>query len=293
MAILPDPTKEQAEEAILFAEFLQSIPPGKYRNISDLQISHNYSNGGHAGFKIATPQLNLHCENQACGGMRFFRCVEGHSLEISPNASYQHYLTYICSNCRVSKKIFSISIMSADLGLGGACRKFGEMPEFGPPTSARLFKLIGSDRDLFLKGRRCENQGLGVGAFVYYRRAVEQQKNKILEEIIKVAKKVNSGEETILLLETAKAESQFSKSLTSVKDAIPQTLLINGHNPLTLLHSALSDGLHERSDEECLEAAHSVRIVLGELSERLSQALKDEVELNSALSRLLAPKKPK
>jgi hypothetical protein len=75
-----------------------------------------------------------------------------------------------------------------------------------------------------------------------------------------------------------------------VKGAIPQTLLINGHNPLTLLHTALSSGLHEQSDERCLELAHDIRVVLAELSERLSQALKDEAELNAAVTRLLQAK---
>jgi hypothetical protein len=37
--------------------------------------------------------------------------------------------------------------------------------------------------------------------------------------------------------------------------------------------------------------AGSIRIVLGELSERLSQALKDEAELNKALSSLMNKKK--
>jgi hypothetical protein len=76
-------------------------------------------------------------------------------------------------------------------------------------------------------------------------------------------------------------------SITSVKDAVPQALLINGRNPLSLLHSALSVGLHDKADEECLELAHGIRVVLVELAERLGQALKDEAELNSAVSRLL------
>ena len=37
-----------------------------------------------------------------------------------------------------------------------------------------------------MKGRRCGNLGLGIGAFVYYRRVVENQKSRILDEIIKV-----------------------------------------------------------------------------------------------------------
>jgi hypothetical protein len=58
-----------------------------------------------------------------------------------------------------------------------------------------------------------------------------------------------------------------------------------------LLHSALSEGVHSLSDEQCLELASSVRIVLGELSERLSQALKDEAELSKALGTLMNYKK--
>jgi len=54
-----------------------------------------------------------------------------------------------------------------------------------------------------------------------------------------------------------------------------------------LLHRALSEGVHALTDGQCLELAGSVRIVIGELSERLSQALKDEAELTKALSTLM------
>jgi hypothetical protein len=190
-------------------------------------------------------------------------------------------------------KIFSVCIRVQRGGSGiGQCFKFGEVPAFGPPTPARLIRLFGSDRDLFLKGRRCENQGLGIGAFTYYRRVVENHKNQILGEIIRVSQKIGAPKPTIELLEAAKTEVQFSKALVSVKDAIPQTLLINGHNPLTLLHRALI-GVHEQTDERCLELAQDVRVVLTELAERLGQALKDEAELNTAITRLMKAKQDK
>jgi hypothetical protein len=191
----------------------------------------------------------------------------------------------------MTDKSFSLAAQRNKGAESGTCYKFGELPEYGPPTAARLIKLIGPDRELFLKGRRCENQGLGIGAFVYYRRVVEGQKNRILDEIIKVSQKIGTPPEAIRQLEAAKTETQFSKALSNVKDAIPQTLLINGHNPLSLLHSALSDGLHQKTDEHCLEIAGSIRVVLAELSERLAQALKDEAELNKALGRLLSSNK--
>jgi hypothetical protein len=72
-----------------------------------------------------------------------------------------------------------------------------------------------------------------------------------------------------------------------VRDAIPDVLRIKGHNPITLLHGALSEGLHAKSDEECISIATSIRIVLSELAERMSEVLRDERELDEALSRLL------
>jgi hypothetical protein len=70
-------------------------------------------------------------------------------------------------------------------------------------------------------------------------------------------------------------------------DAIPEAILIDRHNPLTLLHSALSEGLHAQTDEECLELATSIRVVLTELADRISVALKEEAELKTAVNRLL------
>jgi hypothetical protein len=113
---------------------------------------------------------------------------------------------------------------------------------------------------------------------------VESHKDQILDEVIKVAKKVSP--DMVPTLEKAKAEHQFAKAMDDVKGAIPQALLINGFNPLTLLHSALSDGVHAKTDQECLQYAHDVRLVLAELAERIGQALKDEAELNSAVTRL-------
>lgn len=117
------------------------------------------------------------------------------------------------------------------------------------------------------------------------------KKNRILNEIIKVSEKLSAPAERIDILRKAVDEKQFSKALDMAKDVIPESLLINGHSPVLLLHSALSEGVHALSDEECLELASSVRIVLGELSERLSQALKDEAELTKALSTLMHKKK--
>lgn len=55
--------------------------------------------------------------------------------------------------------LFSIQnrIKSSIEWVYGMCCKLGERPPYGQPTPPRLIKLIGPDRDIFLKGRNCEN----------------------------------------------------------------------------------------------------------------------------------------
>ena len=281
---------KQEPATVAFSEFLENVPPSTTTKIS---VIANFAIIGphHQDYKLLTPEIQLHCPDEACNGTRFFRCTNKDNIVLHDNKYKFIYLSYICSNCQKTIKTFSLAVKRDSESNSGECYKFGEMPLYGPPTPTRLIKLIGPDREFFLKGRRCENQGLGIGAFIYYRRVVENQKNRILDEIIKVSTKQNINEEIINKLKEAKKETQFSKALSSVKEAVPQTLFINGHNPLTLLHSALSNGLHDQTDENCLEIASSIRVVLGEPSERLSQALKDESELNSALSKLINIKK--
>lgn len=277
-----EPEVKQKPDLVAFSEFLESTPPSSITNVSSLTISTPHPHVFHLG----TPDIQLHCPNDACNGTRFFRCVDKQGQRVGHNEFGCFYMSYVCSNCQETTKTFSLTAKKDSIKNSGMCYKFGEHPAYGPPTPSRLIKLIGPDREVFLQGRRCENQGLGIGAFAYYRRVVVNQKNRILDEIIKASKKLDVDDDIITTLEAAKTETRFSESLASVKHAIPPALLINGHNPLTMLHSALSDGLHDQSDEHCLETAIDVRVVLGELAERLAQVLKDEVELNKALKRL-------
>lgn len=286
-----DEVKEEIEYQTI-SEFLESTPPNQLIHISDLSAfkRSQYSSGYYNAMR--TPEIQLHCNNDQCNGTRFFRCVSGKGESLKSEDFEFFYVTYRCSNCQQVQKTFSLAAkVAVDAKPQGECYKFGELPTYGPPVSPKLIKLIGPDRDEFLKGRRCENQGLGVGAFIYYRRVVENQKNRILGEIIKVSEKIGASTDKIEKLKSAVAETQFSKALNMAKDAMPESLLINGHSPILLLHSALSEGVHALTDEQCLDLAGSVRVVLGELSDRLSQALKDEAELTKALSTLMSKKK--
>lgn len=258
-------------------ELLERTPPGKTSLVSDFSIE------GRDLTRARTPEITLHCET--CNGDRFFSVLNTGNI-LDKDVHNDIFLVYLCRNCQQSYKTFAINAIYDEETESWKVFKYGEYPSFGPPTPSRTITLIGPERDQFLKGRRCENQGLGVGAFVYYRRVVESQKNRIFDEIIRVSRHLNADEALLVELEQAKMETQFTKAVQAIKHGLPQSLLVNGHNPLLLLHQALSAGVHDLSDTQCLEFASSIRVVLIEFAERMAQAMKDEAELTNAIQRL-------
>ncbi len=254
-------------------------------SISDLAVRKSSQYGG-TFLEMLEPDIQLHCDSDVCNGVRVFQCTTGGGT-INTNVKCV-FIYYRCRNCENTTKIYSVMArVNGKLSAQGVARKFGEAPTFGPHVPSRVISLIGPDRDIFLQGRTAENLGLGIGAFAYYRRVVENQKGRIIRELGKAAKQLGATGDVLKRFEEAAAETQFSKAIELVKDAIPESLRIRGHNPLTLLHPALSEGLHGKSDAECLELAKDIRVVLTELADRISQALKDEAELTSAVTRLL------
>jgi hypothetical protein len=275
--------KSAAEESaahISLKEFLERVHPSIVKMVSGAWKRQHSSNG--TSVHLNTPELRLHCA--VCDGERTFRSEDDPFLRIDrPNL---RYLDYRCGDCQKHVKTFSLWVRTDDEGAAHAY-KYGEKPAFGIPVPNRVLRLFGKDRANFIKGRQCENQGLGVGAFAYYRRVVENHKNEIFEEIIRVCETINASGELIEELRRAQKEISFEKSLAQIKTALPQGLLIDGNNPLLALHGALSVGLHQETDEDCLEAAHAVRLVLTDLVDKMSMLRQDNQDLNKAVQRLL------
>ncbi len=275
------PAKEE-EPAMDFAEFLALTPPYSEKKVIHFQlnfISH---------LKLNTPDILLHCPSSICEnkGTLFHNCVAHDSFH--RGASPTHIYSYKCSNCQNNYKTYAVNLIGEieSDNISAKCVKVGEYPSFGTKVPSRLLNMIGKDRDLFLKGRVCENQGLGIGSFSYYRRVIENQKNRLFDQIIQVTKLLDADSHLIEELKIAKKENQFTKSIDVIKTGLPQTLFISGENPLTLLHGALSEGLHAKSDEECLEIAGNIRVVLTVLAQSITNALNDDKELTNAVKGL-------
>jgi hypothetical protein len=276
------------EEAITLQDFLASFGPNKLFPVQNL------GRRTREGFRpeYNSNDIELYCDSERCQGVRAFECVSS-MFELTAGDEFKFkFVDYRCRNCRQTRKRYAIAVRgeeSSGEAIGftkGDAYKLGEFPVFGPPTPPRMLRLIQKDRELFLIGRRAETQGMGIGAFAYYRRVVEAHKTRIFDRIIDVAKKLGGKDEAIAKLEKDRDQWSFEASAEALKDIMPGELFVDGQNPLLLLHRALSANLHERSDKECLELAETIRLVLIEFADRCAEILKDRNELTAAVRRL-------
>jgi hypothetical protein len=269
-------------EAVKFEDFLSKYPPGEAQAISNLGISRSPN----ATPILIKPRLKLHCPNSICSGIRFFDSYQTQKVPLSEKWT-RIFLHYSCANCRSHSKIFAIMARwNTDIDEGEAI-KVGEWPPFGPKVSARVLSLLGENKDLFLMGRRSEIQGLGIGALAYYRKVIENQKDHLIDEIIRVVRRTGSSESHIEKLKSAKMEPKFKNAVELIGDTLPQVLLINGYNPLALLDQAISKGSYVNHDTDALKLATALRKILGELAERIVRALEDQTDLDEAVNFIL------
>ena len=268
-------------------ELLKDAPLHSKRVIQKLFSQPQY---GHVAFP---GQMDMHCDHHKCGGVR--RHIKQTDNQYELNEKFYCFVAYRCNNCTESFKIFGLRAeREGKDSVPGICTKIYQEPAFGHPIPKRLFQVIGeANRDHFLQARRAIARGLGIGAYAYYRRIVENKKFELVGSVLEVAQATNASPEQVDLLKKAQLETQFSKAIEMLRDvsAIPAVLLIDGQNPLALLHDLLSDGIHKLADRECLERAQDAEVIVCEIAERMQTAVTERKMVKAALSNIMKRKK--
>lgn len=269
-------------------ELLQDVPLHSPRKIELLFSQPEYA------YLDYPESIHVHCDHEKCNGVRRHEKHDRTTQGLGKNHSY-HFVVYVCSNCTTSVKIFGLKVVTEGEGTrAGVCTKIYQEPTFGSPIPKRLFQVIGeANRDYYLQARRAIARGLGIGAYAYYRRMVENTKFALVHSVLEVAQATNASPAQIQLLKKAQTETQFSKAIEMLRGEgeIPAVLLIDGHNPLALLHDLLSEGIHQLSDAECLDRAQEAEIVLCEIADRMQVAMTERKAVKAAISNILRRKK--
>jgi hypothetical protein len=195
------------------------------------------------------------------------------------------WVTFCCAACDGYKLIYFVHFSIA----GTAIQKVGQLPGPSIRIPKQIERLLGDDRDYYKKGRICENHGYGVAAFAYYRRIVETMIDELLNRLRDILPEEKKAEFSAAL-DKAKGSRVAQEKIDLVKDLLPDSLRPDGMNPLGILHSALSEGLHSLDDEECLHDAMSIRTVLDYLVQEIAATETRQREFTGGMRKLLEKK---
>lgn len=193
---------------------------------------------------------------------------------------------YQCMHCQKEKREFFVKIANDKSWM----MKVGQFPAWDISGDPNIEKMLGEYKSYYKKGLICESQGYGIGAFGYYRRIVEEIIDQLLEDITELI----SGEDQeryLVALEKTKETIVAQEKIELVKELLPPILRPDGINPLQVLHSALSEGLHAKSDEECLEYSDQCRSIIVYLVNQISLSKQSSKIFSDSMRKILDKRK--
>lgn len=240
--------------------------------------------------KIPKPPINMVCSK--CGSNQTFNMINSYSEFSSyvnaPSRDQKVRLLYQCQSCRSFTRQFDVYI-SPDLDY---IYKFGQYPEWEIKIDKNLEKILDKHSKTFRKGLVCESQGYGIGAFAYYRRITEDIIDELLDSILDLIDEEHKAEYRVALEKTKQTRVTQDK-IDLVKDLLPSILKPNGMNPLGVLHSELSEGLHAESDQACLENANHIKSILTFLINQIIKSMESAKEFSESMKTLLEKRSKK
>lgn len=182
-------------------------------------------------------------------------------------------LTYKCQLCNIESYHFQVSFKNDQM------YKSGQEPSIDVSLSPDIEDRLGDSLSkLYRKGKTCVSHGFGIGAMAYYRRVVEDKVHDILEDIKEFLPE-DQQEQFEKEIDGVKGLHNFDQKADVIYEAMPDILKPKGENLLKLLFGLISENLHAKSDDECLEIAEETSSLLEVVIEKLNSEAKAQKAL--------------
>lgn len=239
---------ENSEQLSVLLHDVLAIGP-LYRPIVYGGNAHETLPGGRR-YASLPKRLRLFCEDEHCKQETWWQTE--HEV-VFFDTDFIHGCSYLCRNCgrsRVHYYFIWQERKSQNIFI-----KIGQYPELEERVSESLSKALDSENlKTYKKALRMRNFGLGLAAVAYMRRVVENKMNDMLVVLHEAAVAHNVSSHLLARHEEIKKEKRFSVKVEYAGDLLPQYLRPTGKpNPMAILHELASDGIHAKSDEECVE----------------------------------------
>lgn len=283
------PNKEFLEKYPLYREF-------KIKCINDYYYCNEFLRN------LPKPAINMFCEvcnsNQTFNMMNDYNELEEHGRNAEAVGTVVRAY-YKCSSCGESEQYFFIEFLrkvfeqqeegEEKISSCLYAKKVGQTPSWSIEPDEVLEELLGEHADYYKKGLICESQNYGIDAYAYFRRITEDIIDNLLDSISDLIEP-SEKEKYKKALEKTKETKRTEDKIDLVKDLLPPSLKPEGMNPLKTLHSALSVGIHSKTDEECMEQAEIIRNVLVFLVNQILRTKEDKKKFTDRMRKLLERK---
>jgi hypothetical protein len=164
-----------------------------------------------------------------------------------------YHFRYMCTGCESTTLQCWIEVNKEE----GWLRKVGQLPPWDIGISWDVERFLGEDAQFYKRARICISQSYGLAACAYLRRVLENQINGVLILIREIQVEEGSQEKVAKLDELLHSKNLDDKLSEAYRYA-PNSIIVEGSNPLKLIYENLSDRIHNKSEEECVRCALEV-----------------------------------
>ncbi|KKS11271.1 MAG: hypothetical protein UU67_C0078G0005 [Candidatus Daviesbacteria bacterium GW2011_GWB1_41_5] len=251
---------------------------------------------------LPKPAVHMHCI-QCDSEQTFNMSNEYYEVDytlIEKSVGKVFRLRYVCSACTTQLRLFFVYVgkeevtRKNDQGQDESSEeiyvmKAGQIPSWDIELDKELEFMLGDHAQAYRRGLISESQGYGIGAYAYFRRVAEDVIDELLESILDLVPS-EEKEKYKGKLEQVKREKNAENKINLVKDLLPQSLNVDGMNPLKELYKVLSEGIHDKTDEECLDKAEAIRGILIFLVNQTVRTKREKSSFTEGMKKLLQGK---
>jgi len=218
-------------------------------------------------------EISFFCDDSQCQKIQLWK-KGAHSYAYKRGWGTE---SYTCKNC--TSNVINFYYFWSGLGQdnSGTFLKAGQFPPLRKEPPERLAKKLNKvDHDLYRKALTSRNNSYGLGALAYLRRVVENRMNDLLDLLHEGAKQDNTAGAELQKIEEVKKNWVFDNKISYASNLLPKRLKPGGVNPIDMLHDLASDGIHHRTEDECLaifdRCKTAFEYVFGELDVQIEDA---------------------
>jgi len=196
----------------------------------------------------------------------------------------------ICQSCKKNiefllKATSDKSWEERDSGITILLQKIGQFPGYDIEPEQILQKyLTAEDVSNYKKALTTLSVNYGIGAYAYFRRIIENEIKRIIKDFSEL--EFDGVENVRQAYRNFESDHQMAKLIDVVNKYLPNSFKDLGDNPIRLLYEQLSGGIHQFSEEECIEKAKFIDVLLKYVIKKVNEEKYQIKEVREAMLKL-------